>query len=86
MDPFGDMIQFLSTDSAKTYLMATYIDEATAAEFGDAGLVGWWDKSAPGETSYNDVDLPAGAAFLGAISSGKAITFIFPDVTAPKAE
>ena len=86
MDPFADMIQFLSTDAAKTYLQATYIDAAVAEEFGDAGLVGWWDADAPGETSYNDVDLPAGAAFLGAISSGNAITFVFPDVTAPAAE
>ena len=86
MDPFADMIQFLSTDAAKTYLRATYIDAATATEFGDAGLEGWWDVNAPGEISYNDIDLPAGAAFLGAISSGKAITFVFPDVTAPEAE
>ena len=86
MDPFGDMIQFLSTDAAKTYLSATYIDAATALENEDPALEGWWDVNALGEISYNDVDLPAGSAFLGAISSGNAVTFVFPDVTAPKAE
>ena len=86
MDPFGDMIQYLSTDAAKPYVLATYIDAATAVALEDPNLKGWWDKDAPGEISYNDVDLPAGMGFLGSISSGNAITFVFPDVTAPKAE
>ena len=86
MDPFGDMIQFLSTDAAKTYLMATFIDASVAQEFGDTALEGWWDVNAPGEVSYNAVDLSAGAAFLGNFTSGNAVTFVFPDVTAPKAE
>ncbi len=74
MVPQADIIQFLSTASAGTYLTATYVDLDAAG--GDAELVGWYDFDL--ENMLNDQALPAGAAVLGNFSSS-AVMITFPN-------
>jgi hypothetical protein len=76
MDPTGDIIQFLSTATANTEITATYIDAATAAGLGDAGLQGWWDPSI--ENRLDSQALPMGTAFLGNFNS-PSVTITFPN-------
>ena len=85
MDPdMGDFIQFLTTDTAKTYLMATYVDEAKALYYGDISYMGWWDNEKMGEDDgrLDDMDFEAGVGFLGLLQSGNAMTFTFPNLLA----
>ena len=89
-DPDADIIQVvnpetLGTDAQYVY-MSKEIADAAAAEDGEAPgaydeLVGWWDAAlGVGEdgASANNVDVDAGAAFLGLFESGNNITFKFP--------
>ena len=85
MDPdLSDFVQFLTTDNAKTYLMATYVDEAKALYYGDPSYKGWWNYEKMGEEDgkIDDMDLDAGIGFLGSLSSGNAMKFTFPDLLA----
>ena len=77
MDPFGDFIQFLNPADGTIYLYATYIDAATALDFGDAGLQGWWNLDL--DTRLDDTALPAGTGFLGNFGGGSTVTIIFPN-------
>jgi hypothetical protein len=90
-DPDADGIQVINpTTLGADYIyvyMSKEIADAAAEEEGELPgaydeLVGWWDymKGGVGEdgASANDVDVAAGAAFLGLFESGNNITFNFP--------
>ena len=84
MDTNGDFIQFIDPETADTYMSAFYADEEEVPGFG-----GWWDLDDPWGTDLNDVEIPAGSAFLlncGACTPDAPINFVFPDPLASKAE
>jgi len=74
MDPTSDNIQFLSPTDANVVLTATYVDAAHAITY--SMTEGWWNLDL--DTSLNSTPLPAGAAFLGSISSPH-VSITFPN-------
>ncbi|MBP5320109.1 MAG: hypothetical protein J6334_03905 [Kiritimatiellae bacterium] len=76
MEPGVDSIQFLDTNTASTYIQATYISAEIAAEEGDPDLEGWWDMNDVGGTRLDDTVFEKGTAFLCAFA-GSEVTFTF---------
>ena len=72
MDITGDIIQFLDSDAADTYLSATRAGSDYAAKY-----QGWWDPDDVGGTSLEEEEFDNGTAFLGAFTSGNTITFTY---------
>ena len=75
----------LGTDAQYVYMSKEIADAAAEEDGEEPGaydeLIGWWDPVVGvGEdgASANDVDVAAGAAFLGLFKSGVNITFQFP--------
>ena len=85
-----DWIQVINSTTLDADNMYHYLDKATADYIavdngGKAGdcddLIGWWDGAydiGEEEGSANNVDVAAGAGFLGFFESGNEITFNFP--------
>lgn len=74
MDPSMDSVQFLDPATANVSIQATYIDEATAISYGDAGLQGWWDAAL--ENRLDDEVFAAGTGFLSSFASaGVTLTY-----------
>jgi hypothetical protein len=69
-----DVIQFLTDDSATTYMIATYVSKDE-----DAELEGWWDVTEDdiGVTSLNEETFDAGKSFLCAFTSGGEVSFTY---------
>ena len=69
-----DFIQFLTDDSATTYLMATYVTKEE-----DEELEGWWDITEEdiGAVSLDEETFDAGTSFLCAITSGGEVSFTY---------
>lgn len=77
-----DSLQFLDPDTTECYLQAVYLDEA---EFPDMG--GWWDFTGGygDDDKLDEMDIPAGQAFLAMFASGNEVAITFPaGVTAKK--
>jgi hypothetical protein len=89
-DADNDMIQVinpstLTTDATYVYFSKEFADAAASEEGEPAGafdeLIGWWNPSydiGDEDGFANNVDVAAGAAFLGLFESGNNITFKFP--------
>lgn len=65
----SETLQVLSTDNASTIARYVYVTpDMDEEDFeGDGAAVGWWIKGKEGEEGYeaDDVEFPAGQAFLG---------------------
>ena len=73
----GDFIQLLGGADAVTYFKAVYLDDPD-----DPSEDGWYTPSDPWGTLAENVDIPAGQAFLCNMShcnESAPVTFIFPD-------
>lgn len=85
-----DAIQVINSETLDADKVYLYLDKATAdyiavdngGEAGDCDdLIGWWDTAydiGEEDGAANDVDVAAGAGFLGFFGSGNEITFNFP--------
>ena len=71
MDPYSDIVQFLSPEDASPYIFAVYLDKDTYGE----ELEGWWDANDVGGTPLNEQSFANGTAFLVANGSGNTILF-----------
>ena len=72
-----DFIQLLDGENAATYFTAVYLDDPS-----DPSEDGWYDPAGPWSIPAEDVDIPAGQAFLCAMpncDTDNPVTFIFPD-------
>ena len=73
----ADFIQLLDGEHAATYFKAVYLDDPD-----DPSEDGWYVTSDPWGTPAENINIPAGQAFLCAMphcNEGAPVTFIFPD-------